>query len=411
MNLKNKIKFNVLTLMIMVNLTACVSDTMSPNTSKIKTNESSKYRASWMAGKWGITHRVDGGKKLDASARKSNWVAGAKEIVANVPAADYVITSFTHPAHGYLYTLRDNPNVNVAVEIHPDMVPSLKNEQIILGVIDVYKKAGKKVILYLNSAGPMQASEKKEPQIRKAWLAYVDRKWNGDIGAAWRNLAEGYAKRFKGLVDGYWLDNSRNIAGGKDQIPAFVEMLRGVDPDLLIGVNYKSNYFKNKKGKYLKVASDGIDDKNDTPYKIVRHEVTNEFMDFTNGHITPMRRTVAPPNSWAYEEYTLPHMIEKPWDTYNGEKYALKHAWFPMRFSWSGSRSKLMFDTEQAYRFVRKITDGGAAITWSTTQKNGYMPDEELAIMSEISKRMLEEPKPDYVPYVRPKGAHLVGEK
>ena len=33
-----------------------------------------------------------------------------------------------------------------------------------------------------------------------------------------------------------------------------------------------------------------------------------------------------------------------------------------------------------------------------------------MAIMQEINSRMLQSPKPDYVPYVRPEGAYLVGE-
>ncbi len=58
----------------------------------------SEYNASWLAGSWGITQRIDGGYKLDASANSSDWVAGANEVVANIPSAGHVITSFT-PLH------------------------------------------------------------------------------------------------------------------------------------------------------------------------------------------------------------------------------------------------------------------------------------------------------------------------
>lgn len=370
----------------------------------------SEYTANWMAGAWGITHRVDGGYKLDASVEtgKYDWVAGAEEIVENIPSAGYVITSFTHPAHGFLYTLRDNENVDVAA-IHPDMVPSLENEKIIFDVINVYKSAGKKVLLYLNTAGPTHAADRNSPEIQDAWDDYVNTNWNGDHGAAWRNLVEGYAKRFKGLIDGFWLDNSKNMAGGQKEIPEFVAMLRDIDPSFAIGVNYETHYFEDEDGNYLKVASDGIDDNDDREYKIIKHVVTNEYMDFTNGHVTPMGQG-APPNSWGYEEYTIPHMIEKPWDSVDGNHYALMHGWFPIRFSWSGSGAELMFEAEQAYRFVRTITDGGAAMTWSTTQKKGYMSVDEMDIMIEINNRMTQAPKLDYEAYERPEGAYLVGE-
>jgi len=365
--------------------------------------QSKKSNASWMAGTWGITHRVDGGYKLDKSASKSNWQKGANQIVKNIPAAKYVITSFTHPAHAYLFTLRTNDNVDVA-SIHSDMVPSLKNEHIILDVIDIYRKSGKKIILYLNAAGPSMAGERNDPEIQKAWEKYYQTQWKGDEAAAWRNLVLGYAKRFKGLVDGYWLDNTRKLPG---KLSDFISMLRSVDPSISIGVNKGQDYFKDKNNKYIWIDSDGIKDANKKNYKIVKHEVNNPYTDFTGGHVTPLGRG-APPNSWGYEEYTIPDMIQEPWDSYDGKKYALKHAWFPIRDRWSGSNAKLMFDVEQAYRFTRTITDGGAAITWSTTQKKGYMTQDEMKIMMKINDRIMQSPKVEYKPYKRPKGAYIL---
>jgi len=398
----NKIKLTLLILIAgvtFVNSSSLKNQTISNN----KNTTNSKYNAAWMAGNWGITHRVDGGYKLDKSAAKSNWKEGAKQIVKNIPTAKYVITSFTHPAHGYLFTLRTNENVDVSA-IHPDMVPSLENEQIILDVIDIYRKAGKKIILYLNVAGPSMASERKDPKIQKAWEKYYKTTWKGNEAAAWRNLVLGYVKRFDGLIDGYWLDNTRKLPG---KLSDFISMLRSLNPNISIGVNKGQDYFKDKNNKHIWIDSDGIKDTNNKNYKIVKHEVNNPYTDFTGGHVTPLGRG-APPNSWGYEEYTIPDMIKKPWDNYDGKKYALKHAWFPIREKWSGSSAKIMFDVEQAYRFTRSITDGGAAITWSTTQKKGYMPKDEMKIMLEINKRMMQNPKLQYKPYKRPKGAYLL---
>ena len=407
--IKDKTKFSLFALTITFGLFACAGSD-SNNSSDI-----SERRASWMAGNWGVTQRVDGGYKLDNSAGSSNWQAGAEEIVENIPNASYVITSFTHPAHGYLFTLRTNNNLDVS-DIHADMVPTLENEQIILDVIDIYRDAGKKVILYLNLGGPSMAASRNDPEIQVAWESYYESEWDGDEGAAWRNLVQGYAERFDGLVDGYWLDNARSLPG---EISDFVEMLRSVDPTLAIAVNDSKDYFTDDDGDYLYVDSDGLDDEDETDYKIVKHVVTNKYMDFTGGHITPLGQG-APPNSWAYEEYTIPHMIETPWAAYEGEgdeaqsddsdSYGLKHGWFPIRYSWSGSSAELMFEVEQAYRFVRTITDGGAAMTWSTTQKRGYMSDDEMDIMIEINNRMTQSPKADYIEYERPAGAYLVGE-
>ena len=365
----------------------------------------SEYNAYWLAGSWGVTQRVDGGYKLDASADKSDWVAGAEEIVANIPSAGHVITSFTHPAHAYLFTLRENNNVDVAA-IHADMVPTLANEQIIFDVINVYREAGVKVILYLNAAGPSMASDRGDPEIQEAWESYYESEWDGDEGAAWRNLVLGYAERFDGLVDGYWLDNVSNLPG---DLSDFIAMLRSVDSTLAIGVNKSKDYFTDDDGDYLYVDTDGLDDEDETDYKIVKHAVNNEYTDFTSGHVTPLGQG-APPNSWAYEEYTIPDMVETPWDTYDGSSYALKHGWFPIRDSWSGSTADLVFEVEQAYRFTRTITDGGAAMTWSTTQSKGYMTADEMEIMVEINDRMTQSPKEDYIEYERPEGAYLLSE-
>ena len=408
-----KTNLSLLTLVGMTMLMGCGSSSAdeTESTSTIDSSETeileTEYTANWMAGSWGITQRVDGGYKLDASIEtgKYDWVAGAEEIVANIPAADYVITSFTHPAHAYLFTLRTNNNVDVST-IHPDMVPTLENEQIILDVINIYRAAGKKVILYLNAAGPSMAEERGDPEIQEAWETYYNDQWDGDEAAAWRNLVLGYAERFDGLVDGYWLDNVSNLPG---QVSDFVAMLRSVDPTLVIGVNKSKAYFTDDDGNYLYVDSDGLDDEDETDYKIIKHVPVNEYGDFTAGHVTPLGQG-APPNSWGYDEYTLPNMAETPWESYDGSNYTLKHGWFPIRDSWSGSGAELMFEVEQAYRFVRTITDGGAAMTWSTTQKKGYMTADEMDIMVEINNRMTQDPKPDYEAYERPEGAYLVGE-
>lgn len=413
---KNKIKWSLLALVATTCILGCnvssqetVELTKQTNNKNQNQNQNqySNSNANWLAGSWGISQRVDGGYRLDKSAKSSNWQAGAKQIVKNIPGAGHVITSFTHPAHAYLYTLRKNNRVDVAA-IHPKMVPTLENEKIILDVINIYRKAGKKVILYINAAGPSMIKDGgPDSDIKRAWTKYYKSQWSGDEGAAWRNLVLGYAERFNGLVDGYWIDNARKLPG---DLSKFIAMLRSVDPTLSIAVNRSKEYFTDVKGNHLYVDSDGINDENKTDYKIVKHVPLDKFSDFTAGHVTPLGRG-APPNSWAYEEYTIPDMAKTPWKNYKENKDVLKHAWFPIRKRWSVAKTDLVFEVEQAYRFVRTITDNGAAMTWSTTQKNGYMMRDEMKIMTEINKRMSQVPKAPFKAYKRPEGASLVKEK
>ncbi|TCS43294.1 hypothetical protein [Reinekea marinisedimentorum] len=361
----------------------------------------------WLAGSWGVAHIVDGGYKLDAEADTSDYVAGAQQIVDNLPEVGHVITFFTHPAHPHLFTLREHPYIDVANDIHENMVPTLENEQIILDVIDVFREADKKVILYLNAAGPnSNLYNETLEEIGDAWVTYYTDEWDGDEGAAWRELVRGYAERFDGLVDGYWFDNAAETPGGHE---AFIQVFRDIDPDLRLCLNTNKQYHTDENGDYIYVGSDGIDDDDDSDYKIIKYVPTNEYDDYNCGHITPLGQG-APPNSFAYEEFTIPAMVEEPTATYDGRKYALKHGWFPIRTTWHGENSDLVFETEQAYRFTRTITDAGAAMTWSNTNLNGYMSDDEMLIMQEINDRMAQEPMESYEAYERPEGACLIGE-
>ena len=364
-------------------------------------------KATFLSGSWGVRFNLNGGIRLDNSSGDA-WVAGAQEIVDNLPAVRHVITNATHPAHGYYFTLRDNPYVDIATEIHPAMVPSLANEQIILDIIDVLSGSGKKVILYLNTGGPsaLQGSSVEELEIKAAWETYYNNNFAGDEGLAWRTLVKGYVERFEGLVDGYWLDNISNLPG---ELSDFVAMLRAADPNVAIATNNKKSHVKDDNGNDIYVDSDGFDDDDPTDYRVRNFEATDPYMDYTAGHPTPLGQG-APPNSWAYEEFLFPLIVENPWDSFDGVKLVLKHYFAPIREQWSVASADLVFEVEQAYRFVRTFTDAGATITWSTTITDGSISDDEMNIMLEINDRMLQSPKPDYEPYVRPAGAYLVGE-
>ncbi|WP_179336173.1 T9SS type A sorting domain-containing protein [Winogradskyella costae] len=364
--------------------------------------------ATFLSGSWGVRFNVHGGIRLDNDSG-DDWVAGAQEIVDNLPAVGHVITNFTHPAHGYFYTLRDNPYVDIANEIHPGMVPSIENEQIILDVIDVFRNAGKKVILYVNGAGPavIQGNvDATEAGIITGWENYYNTSFGGDEGLAWRTLARGFFERFNDLVDGYWVDNVSNLPG---DLNAFISMIREVDPNAAIATNITKSYVLDEDGAQIYVDSDAIDDEDPRNYRVFFLEANDPYMDFTAGHPTPLAQG-APPNSWAYEEFSFPLITENPWSSYDGRKLALKHYFTPIRQQWSVSSADLVFGTEQAYRFVRTFTDAGATMTWSTTIADGFISDDEMAIMQTINDRMLLSPKPDYEPYVRPEGAYLVGE-
>jgi len=349
----------------------------------------------WMSGEWSVRFPVSGGAELDSLvANGANYEIGVSQI-DSLKTIGYVITNFTRNATGCYFTLRDNPYIDIAKEIHPGLVPSKANEQIILDVIAAFKKRGLKVILYLAGDGPAtRVLKNRYPEYTAAWTNYYNTKHEGDEGAAWRLLCKGFAERFKGLVDGYWIDHAVKLPG---ELSSFVKMLKNVDPNLAITVNDGKTYFPNKT-----VASNGDGPAN---YKVIKLVSTKTHSDFTTGHPTPLV-TGAPPNSWAYEEFTFKEIENQPWSELEN-KYILRHWWGPMRQKWNGQNDPLLFDAEQAYRFVRTVTDAGGAYSWSNTILNGAIPQDEFKILKTIDQRMQLIPKPEYQPYKRPEGAYL----
>lgn len=217
-------------------------------------------------------------------------------------------------------------------------------------------------------------------------------------------------KRFEKLgVDGYWIDAFASYPGNDTERAEFIQMIRTVDPNVILTTNYDKDYFKDANGKFLKVDTDGINDTNKNDYKIIKMTATDPWSDITAGHITPLKQGT-PSNSWAYEEFTITDIQKTPITSYNGSKQTLKHLFLPIRSTWSSRRSNLMFDGEQAYRIVKNITDSGGAITFSTTtDTNGTTMEDEEKVLKYVDQHYKEKTTP--LKYIRPVGAFLVGEQ
>jgi hypothetical protein len=186
-------------------------------------------------------------------------------------------------------------------------------------------------------------------------------------------------------------------------------MMRRVDPELIIAANYDKDYFVDDNGDRIMVDTDGLEDSDQTDYNIIKLNAMDPWSDFTAGHITPLAQG-APPNSWAYEEFTVSDIESNPISSYDGSKETTKHLFLPIRSTWSSERSELMFESQQAYRFVKRITDAGGAVTFSTTTDTDgtTMEDEELVLKFVNQQLQMNAPASEYV---RPIGAFLVGEQ
>ena len=364
--------------------------------------------ATWLAGSWGVTFPVFGGERLDAEvAGGYDLPSGAQEVIDELPATGHIITNLSYFAHSHYFTLRDNNNVDVAAEIHESLVPSLENEEIIFEVLQKFQDSGKKIILYIST----NYLDRADSIPHAAWVDYYNNEFGGDEYLAYENLVEGYIERVKDYADGYWLDTTSEL-DDDGYLEDFVEMIRATDPGCAISASSSGSYFT-QNGELILVDTDGLDDDDDRDYRIISFEAVNTYHDYTSGHVTPLGQG-APPNSWAYDEFTIPRMITNPWSMYEGNT-VLKHAWFPVRERWHVPNVDLIFGIEDAYRFAKKIVNANAGVTFATTitpngNNKGFMMSDEMAIMKEVNDRLLSVPMPDCEPYVRPEGAYLVGE-
>ena len=392
-------------------------DSMSGTTDQVV--DATNHSANWLSGSWGFTFPIYGGERLDDEVDAGlEYIKGAQECIDLLPATGHVITNLSNFAKSYYFTLRDNPNVNIATEIDELLVPTLENEKIILDVLQMYKDAGKKNILYISTnyfdrLGPDESSDPDFNTAHAAWVTYYTNNFAGDEYAAYRDLVQGFILRIADLADGYWLDTTAEL-DDDGNMEDFVQMIRDADPVCTISAQPSGVSFLDEYGVEIQVDSDGVDDEDDRDYKVSHFTGVNSYQDYTSGHVSSLQQG-APPNSWSYEEFSIPDMIDNPWSVYEG-KVILKHAWFPIRAAWHSAGTDLIFGTEDAYRFTKRLKDANAGVTFATTVENrgntklGYMSVDEMTIMKTINDRLLSNPVPDFEPYVRPEGAYLVGE-
>jgi len=366
--------------------------------------------ADFLAGSWGVTFPVFGGERLDSEvAGGYDLVSGAQEIVDELPEVGHIITNLSYFAHSHYFTFSTNANIDLATEIDPSLVPTSPNDEIIFDVLDIFKNSGKRIILYIH-VGYMN---RVDSSIHVAWENYYNTNFNGDEYAAYEYMMKGFIEVVKDYADGYWLDGGATLTND-GRLDDFHAMIRSTDPDAAISIQGNPDSFRDIDGNHLFVDSDGLDDMDSTDYRIMRFRPLINLGNYTGGHITPLGQG-APPNSWAYEEYTIPDMIQEPLIDFNGRPI-VKHGWFPMRERWHSPRKPLVFvDREQVYRFTRRITDANAGVTFASTttedgNRKGYMMADEMALFKVVNDRLAITPMPDYVPYVRPAGAYLVGE-
>lgn len=350
------------------------------------------------------------GVSLNVWMNDTNYYAdsAAAEIVRELPVVGHVIANLSGFALGSRFMIRGNTRVDIAKEIHPNIVA--ESEERAINAYKTIHKSGKRLILYIAA----EHFKKLGGEEREAWLSYCNREFNGDEGAAYRHVIQGFIERTREFADGYWLDH---VSPGTTDLAKLVGAIRDVHPDAIVTLNDNFSWIYLGNGEHLRVDSDGINDEDTTDYLVILYENWNNLSDITCGHVGH-----GPLTSWSYDEKALPNIEENIWSygiRYNTGYPVLKHLWFPIRHKYHASNVSIAQNIELMYRWTRRVIDAGGAMTWSTTPElrkwpnlnpRGTMMPDEMELMKELQKRLLSSPMPDYEPYVRPEGAYFVGE-
>lgn len=341
----------------------------------------------------------------------TNPDSAALEIVRELPVVGHVIANLSGFAQGNRFQIRGNTRVDIATEIHPNIVATPEFEERAMNAYKTIHESGRKVILYIAA----EHFQKLEGEEKVGWLDYCNREFDGDEGAAYRHVIQGFVERTREFADGYWLDH---VQPGTENLSKLVGAIREVHPDAILTLNDNFSWIYLGDGKHLRVDSDGVDDEDTTDYLVILYENWNNLSDMTCGHVGH-----GPLTSWAYDEKALPNIEENVWSygiRHNTGYPVLKHLWFPIRGKYHAGNCNIEQNIETMYRWTRRVIDNGGAMTWSTTgeyrkwpnlKPKGMMMPDEMELMKELQARLLSSPMPDYEPYVRPEGAHFVGEE
>ncbi|MDW5290822.1 hypothetical protein [Formosa sp. PL04] len=150
-----------------------------------------------------------------------------------------------------------------------------------------------------------------------------------------------------------------------DKIVDYADIIQAPDPGCSLRLNQGNQIYKDDNNDRIWIASDGISDTDLTAYPVIKNKTSTGQNDFISSHVTS-HSLGAPSNSWGYEELTITEMVENPWAPL-GNKQGLDHSWLAINPLCHIPTQPLVFDLEQAYRFVRRIIDAGTAITFANT--------------------------------------------
>ena len=317
--------------------------------------------ADWMSGEFGVGWTIS-----FHNPNIVNWdVSTTVNQVKSIPGVKYVLFNLSQGAFGDRYLAPHS----VLSSITPGSTPN-SGRDLFKELAEGFKAEGIKVIAYMACQGPAMLKHGAEYAYDKKfingqWTSQAMNNWADHVRGIYGNTSEftykrayadiifkEYAKRYRTLVDGWWLDNGSDTHDAQ----RLYNIAKTYNPNTV-------------------VASNG----------------NKTFMAYRNGHPTPM--AVASPSNNVNETKLLIPIEGTPdgYFTENDGKKTLGHMYMPIQRTWN--TGDLVFTASKGANWKGRCLNAGGAWTWSvgTQDHLSRLKLDAVVLLKEIVARL---PKP-----------------
>lgn len=329
--------------------------------------------AAWMSSNWGIRVVLPAGNN---SFTNQFDPAILVQQLATLKTPKWVMVNATQGGDGGYFTIPIN---KLTQHIDKSIAPPRN----LLGeAVKLLRDNGFRVIVYFAADGPAGRNRKnvsksmhqtkqilKRQAITQAWerLLKVDKLTNED--AVSKYILEPIAASFGTDIDGWWFDHGKWGNANK-----YISSVRKGNPAAAIAWNEKHG---------VVICNSPLDKQN---YSVWIPKISNNFEDYTAGHITPTRRM----SPWNKCNESAINEIEKmSMHSVSNIKGLLPHWFVPIQRGWR--RGEANFPIKQLLNWTTRILKSGGAITWAVALEQPEFTNSELGKEQYRQLKILDE--------------------
>jgi hypothetical protein len=340
--------------------------------------------ADWMRGNWGIRIVLPAGN----TELVNNF--DAKSLVrqlATLRTPKWVMVNATQGGYGGNLT---TPNAELQKLVDPSLAPE---RDLLAETIGLLKEEGFRVIVYFASEGPrgrdldtsgaapgdepvssaLGRTRKQMKSVGDRWQAQLRQRGGSNTDTVADVVLKPIAERFGTQIDGWWFDH-----GKWGDAQRYAAVVRNANPDAVIAWNEAHELLP------AGPADGATGSKGNRQVWGLKR--SNEFEDYTAGHITATSR-MAP---WDDANALIVRQVE---ERAQGGKAdidgAVPHVMIPLQRDWG--KGKADFPTEKVIEWTERLLKAGGALTWSPLLEQPLFKKGELGARQYEQLKALDE--------------------